>query len=155
MTLCLIAGQGRLPGLLVERLEAMGQAPVLAELDGFAMENRGDRPVIVFRIETLGSFLADLVSRGVTQVCFAGAIGRPRLEPGRVDRATLRLVPRMMMALRQGDDAALRVVLAVFQEAGIAVRAAHEVLPDLLPPHGVATRARPDEHAKRDAKRAA
>jgi len=155
MTLCLIAGQGRLPSLLTETLEAVGDAPLLAELEGFAMEGRGTRPVIGFRIEWLGSFLADLRARGVTRVCFAGAIRRPSLKTALIDPATQPLVPRMIQALAQGDDAALRTVLAFFEEAGLSIVAAHEVLPDLLLPAGVATTVQPDETARRDAARGA
>jgi molybdenum cofactor synthesis domain-containing protein len=54
----------------------------------------------------------------------AGAIGRPKLDPAMIDAATMPLVPRMMQALGQGDDGALRVVIALFEEAGFALRAA-------------------------------
>ncbi|WP_420818838.1 LpxI family protein [Oceaniglobus ichthyenteri] len=149
----MIAGQGRLPALLIERLEAVGEPPVLAELSGFKMEDRGTRPVIRFRIETLGSFIATLRDQGVDRVCFAGLIRRPPLDPALVDRATMPMVPRVMQALQQGDDAALRIVLALFEEAGLAVVAAHDVLPGLMPSPGIATQAQPDETARRDAQR--
>jgi UDP-2,3-diacylglucosamine hydrolase len=58
-----------------------------------------------------------------------------------VDAATMPLVPRMMAALQVGDDAALRTVLGFFEEAGFAVRAAQEIVPEVLPPEGVLTRA--------------
>lgn len=153
MSFALIGGTGALPGLLISRLEAAGTPPVLAELDGFAMEGRRARPVIHFCIETLGSLIAEFASRGVTQVCFAGALRRPALDPARIDAATLPLVPRIMQALEQGDDGALSVVIALFAEAGIEVVAAHDIAPDLLLPAGVPTRAQPDQRAKRNAAR--
>jgi len=155
MTLCLIAGQGRLPSLLLERLEATGAAPLLAALEGVTIAGAQTRPVTRFRIERLGSFLADLTARGVSDVCFAGAIRRPALDAGAVDPATMPLVPRMVQALGQGDDAALRMVLSFFEEAGLRIVAAHDVLPDLLPPTGVATRTQPGAASRRDAERAA
>lgn len=146
--LALIAGQGRLPGLI------LGQRPdaMVCELEGYPS---GLVPAPrVFRIERLGAFLADLGRAGVTEVCLAGRIGRPKLDPAAIDPATLPLVPRMMAALSEGDDAALRVVLAFFEEAGFTIRAAHEILPDLLPPEGVPTRAGPGDAAGRDVARA-
>ncbi len=153
--LVLVAGQGRLPGLLAERLDAEGRDHRIAELDGFAMDGRGSRPVISFRIERLGSFLAEIQALGATEVCFAGAVRRPALDPSAIDAATLPLVPRMMAALQAGDDAALRTVMAIFEEAGLRVTAAHEVVPELLPPEGMLTVAEPSDRDRSDAARAA
>lgn len=144
----LIAGEGALPRVLAEALDA----PVICELEGYAS---GLSDPVVFRIERLGSLIADLKARGVTRVCFAGAVRRPPLDPGAVDAATAPLVPRMMAALDSGDDAALRTVIGFFEEAGLAVVGAAELLPGLLPPAGVPTRARPGEADARDADRAA
>src|SRR6056297_1479041 len=108
--LALVAGQGRLPTLLAERA-APGR--ILA-LEGFLPDTV--LPDEIFRIETLGSVIADLVDRGTDRIVFAGAIGRPPLDPARIDAATMPLVPRMMAALQAGDDAALRIVLTFFEE---------------------------------------
>ena len=140
--LALIAGRGQLPGHVVAR----HGAPVLvAALEGFPPDHL--TPDLTFRVERLGSFIADLRSRDVTEICMAGAIGRPKLDPALIDTATMPLVPRMMQALGQGDDGALRVVIALFEEAGFTIRAAHEICPDLLLPEGIPTRAQPEpEH---------
>jgi DUF1009 family protein len=136
--LALIAGRGQLPDHVV----AAHGAPVLVTaLEGFAPDHL--TPDITFRVERLGSFITDLQARGVTQICMAGAIGRPALDPAMIDAATMPLVPRMMQALAQGDDGALRVVIALFEEAGFTIRAAHEICPDLVLPEGVPTRRKP------------
>jgi DUF1009 family protein len=146
--LALVAGQGALPGLV------LGARPdaLVCELEGFPSGLVAQPKV--FRIERLGSFLADLRASGVTEVCFAGRVGRPRLDPVLLDAATLPLVPRMMAALAEGDDAALRVVLAFFVEAGFAIRGAHEIVPGLLPAPGVLTAMQPGPQAERDVARA-
>lgn len=136
--LALIAGRGQLPDHIVA---AQSQPALVAALEGFAPDHLS--PDITFRVERLGSFIADLQARGVTEICMAGAIGRPALDPAMIDAATMPLVPRMMQALGQGDDGALRVVIALFEEAGFTIRAAHEICPDLLLPEGVPTKARP------------
>lgn len=106
-------------------------------LEGFAPDGVGQSRA--FRIEKLGSFLADLSADGVTEVCFAGGIARPPLDPSAVDAATMPLVPRILAAVQGGDDAALRAVIAVFEEAGMRVVAPQDVAPDLLelPIHGM------------------
>lgn len=139
--LALIAGRGQLPDHVVARYDG----PVLVTaLEGFAPDHL--TPDITFRVERLGSFIADLKARGVTQICMAGAIGRPKLDPAMIDAATMPMVPRMMQALGQGDDGALRVVISLFEETGLAIRAAHEICPDLLMSEGVPTKAKPAPH---------
>jgi DUF1009 family protein len=132
--LALIAGTGDLPPALVARLAAR---PLICALDGF---RPAVTPDLTFRIEQLGSFLADLKARGITTVCMAGAVTRPPIDPTAIDDATKPLVPRIMEAIAQGDDGALRAIIAIFEEAGLTVQAAHESAPDLLPEAGVLSR---------------
>lgn len=151
--LALFAGQGRLPVVLLHHLNASDQTPFVAELAGFPSEI-SDFPTHSFRVEHLGSLLSTLKDQGVNEVCFAGAIGRPKLDPSAIDAATMPLVPRMMAALSTGDDGALRAVLDIFEEAGFTIRAAHEILPDLLPKAGIYGATKPTERDETDAKRA-
>lgn len=147
--LALIAGEGRLPAILVDNL---AELPYIAALEDhppdFLVPDRR------FRLETLGALLAALRAAGVTEVCFAGAVRRPAIDPARLDAATLPLVPRMMAALGRGDDGALRELLAIFEEAGFAIRAADEIAPALMPPEGVPTARAPGERDRADAARA-
>lgn len=147
--LALVAGGGWLPGYIAARLGR--NALKIAALDGFPPE--GLEPDHVFRVETLGSFLAWLREAGVTRVCFAGPVRRPPLDPAAVDAATQPLVPRLVAAIRSSDDAALREVIAIFEEAGMAVVAAHDLVPDVLPAPGVPTRRKPGAEAEMDAVR--
>ncbi|MEL6585164.1 MAG: UDP-2,3-diacylglucosamine diphosphatase LpxI [Pseudomonadota bacterium] len=128
--LALIAGQGDLPARLASVLGRAGRPWFACHLDGFLPSGVGQSRG--FRIETLGTFLADLRTDGTTEVCFAGKIARPPLDPTAVDAQTMPLVPRMMQALQAGDDAALRIVITFFEEAGIRVIGAHEVDHTLL-----------------------
>lgn len=129
--LALIAGTGDLPAAL---LAALPTRPLVCALAGF---DPVVPPDVTFRIEHLGSFLADLKARGVTQVCMAGAVQRPPVDPSAIDAATMPLVPVMMAAMGRGDDGALRGFITVLEQQGFAVVAAHEVAPDLLPDAGV------------------
>lgn len=143
--LALIAGTGELPPALVARLDVR---PLVCALDGFAPELPVDVP---FRLENLGSFLQDLSARGVTQICMAGGVKRPQIDPAQIDAATMPLVPKIQAAIAQGDDGALRVVIALLEDAGFEVVAAHDIAPDLLPDAGVLTKARPDPWHHADA----
>ena len=114
--LALICGQGALPGVIVSNLS---HAPVVAALEQFPPE--GLAVDLTFRLETLGTFLKALKERGVLQVCFAGAIRRPKINPEQIDAATQPLVAQISRALSGGDDAALRAVVDIFEQAGFEV----------------------------------
>lgn len=148
--LALIAGSGALPDELVDRLP---ERPLICAMEGFPPDRLAvDRP---FSIEQLGSLIADLKARGVSELCMAGAVGRPPIDPSRIDAATMPLVPVLQTAILSGDDGALRAVIGIFEEAGLRVRAAHEIAPDLLPPLGSLTQAAPSEGDLQDAARGA
>ena len=143
--LALIAGTGDLPVALLARLESR---PVVCAMSGFAPGIAAD---ITFRLEHLGTFLADLRGRGVTQICMAGAVRRPQIDPKDIDAATLPLIPKLQAAMAQGDDGALRAIIALLEAEGFAIVAAHEIAPDLLPPAGVLTDAHPATWHRADA----
>lgn len=146
--LAIIAGEGRLPGLIVRAQEV---PPLICALDGFLPE--GIEPDLVFRLETLGTLLETLRDRGVTDICLAGAVRRPPLDPERIDAATKLLIPRLGSALAKGDDGALRAIIGIFEESGFAVRGADELAPDLLPPAGYLGGPEPTEQSRADSAR--
>jgi DUF1009 family protein len=145
MTLALIAGLGGLPTALVAALQARKRKVIVCEMHGFVSEVTGDFHRIAFRFETLGTFLADLKTAGVTEVCMAGAMQRPKVDPTLIDAATMPLVPRLMAAMAKGDDGTLSAVVALFEEQGFAVVGAHAIAPDLLPMSGVHTQVAPPD----------
>ncbi|MGS4947701.1 LpxI family protein [Meridianimarinicoccus sp. RP-17] len=151
----IVAGRGALPVALARALAGRGRDVVLAEMAGFPVDNPDDLPVIPFRVEKLGALFKTLRAAGVREVAFAGAVARPRLDPAQFDFRTLTLAPRILASLKGGDDATLRMVLDIFEGEGFAVRAAHDIAPDLLPSAGVLTRAQPGSRDRKDASRAA
>lgn len=153
--LALIAGTGLLPAVLVDRMTEAGQPFRVCALRDDVPDLPADIPVTVFRLEQLGSLMAQIRQAGCTAVCLAGAIRRPRIDPAQVDAATRPLLEQIAGALRAGDDGALRVVLRLFETQGFVIRAATDICPDLLPPAGVPTRRKPDDADGADAGRAA
>ncbi|WP_299785850.1 UDP-2,3-diacylglucosamine diphosphatase LpxI [uncultured Marivita sp.] len=134
MTLALICGQGRLPRIVAK---AQDQRPLVCVLNGF--EPDGLAADLTFHLETLGTLMDTLKARGVTQVCLCGAIRRPPIDPARLDAKTAPMVPRLQTALTSGDDGALRIVMDLFEEAGLRIAAVDDLVPDLLPAEGVLT----------------
>lgn len=148
--LAVISGRGQLPATLVR---ARDEPALICAVEGFLPDDIA--PDLTFRLETLGTLLAELTSRGVRQVCFAGAIRRPPVDPTLIDAATWPLVPVLQQAILAGDDAALRAVVGIFETAGFEVLGAHEVAPGLLPEAGVISQAQPDARMTQDALRGA
>lgn len=128
----IIAGRGALPAALVA---ALAERPFVAALEGF--DPAGLIPDLAFRVERLVPFLRRLEAEGVGRVCFAGAVERPTLDPALFDPDTATMVPRLLTAMAQGDDATLREVLTIFEEAGFALAGVEEIAPDLVPGPGV------------------
>jgi len=143
----LIAGQGRLPEVLV----AADPNMLIAGLEPFLPEAL--QPDIRFRIETLGSLIEDLRARGVTELCMAGRIARPDIDLARVDDATKPLLARVEAALAKGDDGALRALISIFEDAGVKVVGAKDVADDLLLDAGVATKCGPGTDTEANARR--
>ncbi|GHG80680.1 LpxI family protein [Pseudodonghicola xiamenensis] len=148
--LALIAGRGSLP---VAIARAQTQPALICALE----DNGPDRLEVDlwFRLETLGSLIAELKQRGATQVCMAGAIRRPQIDPAAIDAATLPLVPVLTEALQRGDDGALRAVITLFETAGITAVPAQEAAPGLLIGASTPTVSQPTEAHHRDARRGA
>ncbi|MEP1767499.1 MAG: UDP-2,3-diacylglucosamine diphosphatase LpxI [Sulfitobacter sp.] len=150
MTLALIAGRGDLPALVAD---ACDTPPLVCGYEGIPLA--GVEADITYRLETLGSLLLALGNRGVTQVCFAGGLDRPALDPTKLDAETAPLVPMFMQALQSGDDGALRVVVDLFEKTGFEVLGAHEIAPQLLAKGGVYGTHWPDAQMRADGKRGA
>ncbi|MGI9389064.1 MAG: LpxI family protein [Boseongicola sp.] len=147
--LALIAGQGRLPA----QVAAAAAAPVIVtNVAGYQPD--GLTPEFDFKLERIASFFSALHDRGVSEVCFAGAVRRPGFDPTRVDDASLQFVERIVGAAQKGDDGALRTLLLLFEEAGFVIRAAQDIAPNLLPEAGAQTDISPTRDDDEEAIRA-
>lgn len=125
----IIAGAGALPGLLA----AAGSARIV-RFEG--APGGTDGADLVARFEQLGALFAALKAHGVTELCLAGAMRRVDFNPDALDPVTRALLPRLSAAMGQGDDALLRVIVAIFEEQGFTIRGAQEVRPDLVAQSG-------------------
>lgn len=144
----LIVGNGALPRHLIDALDG---TPLVAGVDG---TTPGVATDLTFRLSHIASFIAALKDKGVTQLCFAGGVTRPNLNPNDIEPESLPYIQRLMTAIQSGDGGALDIVLDIFQDAGFTIKAAHNVAPDLLPTPGVLTKTHPGDAEKADLARA-
>lgn len=141
--IALIAGTGGVPGVLARRLMEQGEVPLICAMAGFAPDVPDGLERIEFRLEQLGTLLADLRTRGVNRICMAGLMRRPVLDLALVDEATAPLLAALQQALPQGDDGTLRAITRLLEGQGFTIIGASDIAPDLLVPSGIPTRAQP------------
>ncbi|SFK64940.1 LpxI family protein [Shimia haliotis] len=146
--LAILSGGGALPVMIAQ---AHPEA-VRIVFEGVAHEM--PEPVELHSIAKMGAIWQALKDAGVDRVVFAGGLGRPALNPADMDAGMMSIAPRLLTAMQQGDDALLRLIIAVFEEQGFAVVGAHEVLPDLCAPEGIFAGPEPDDVALNDAEKA-
>jgi len=134
----LIAGGGQFPLLVAESASDDGYAVFAV---GFqrqtdpALANKVAR-YAELKIGQLNRMIAFFQKQGVEQVCFAGAISKPRAMQLRPDFRALRLI---LASRHKGDDALLRALIREMESEGLTVVQAADFLPDLRGPAGMCT----------------
>ena len=108
-----------------------------------------------FPIEKLGQVFEALKDGGIERLVFAGSLARPAMDPGAFDAVMMSVAPRLLAAMQQGDDALLRQVIAIFEEQGVSVVGAHDLLPELTAAPDVTVGPAPNANAHSDITRAA
>ncbi len=137
----LIAGGGDLPVEIAHAMVEMN--PFIVRVKGFGTDPFAGFESIEKSIGQIGGILKALKGAGCDAICFAGYVKRPDIKDLQMDARGLILVPKALAAGRNGDDAILRVVIAEFEQAGLAVIGANEVLKSLAPGAGLLTRTAP------------
>ena len=154
MTLALISGGGELPVYLLNHLNLKREPYILCELDGAESSFQDITNKISVRIESLGSVLDKLSDAGVKRVCFAGKIGRPKINISEVDLSTRPLLPKLYEALKTGDNEAIKHIISIFEDRGFSVIGAHEICPELLASRGLQGKSIPSAFDYFDVERA-
>ena len=137
--LAIVAGDGDLPKLLAEDCARTGRDYVVVLFAGFAPDWVAGRPVIKAEFEKPARMFKALRAGGFAHVTFAGAMQRPQLSLLKFDLKFWRLAPKLLPAMKSGDDVTLRTITAIFEAEGMEVIGAHDVLESLLAPSGIQT----------------
>lgn len=132
----LIAGGGALPVELAARCEAAGRSFAVMRLKSFADPALARYPGVDVGLGEFGKVFKALRAEGCEVVCFAGNVKRPDFATLMPDARGLKVVPGLIMAARQGDDALLRRVLDEFEKEGFEIEGAHEVVGEMTLPLG-------------------
>lgn len=138
----IVAGRGQFPVLVARGARAIGRPVVMvgfsghtdpaiaAEADAFSMLHLGQ----------VGKVIEFMHRHGVTELCFAGAISKPKALDLRPDMRAVKI----LFSLRgKGDDALLRAVADELAKANLTVVSPVAFAPSLRAPAGVQTRRAP------------
>jgi hypothetical protein len=150
----LIAGGGGLPLAVAHRCEAEGRSFYIVRLDGFADPHLARWPGDDFGMAQIGAILKTLKAQDCGAVCLAGIVSRPDFKTLKPDFKGATLLPGIVKAATQGDDALLRKILSVFEAEGFAVEGADDILGGDTLPAGALGRATPSPEQIEDLKKA-
>jgi DUF1009 family protein len=132
-----IAGGGELPVLLAEHCAASGTPYFVARVAPYADAALATHPGVTNGLGAMGARMAAMREAGCDAVVLIGQVPRPDVSKLELDDAAKAMLPAILEALPQGDDALLRAVLSEHERAGFKVLGAEEVMGDLLAPAGV------------------
>lgn len=147
----LVAGGGVMPFAVADSLAARGIDPVLFALRGVCDPVRVER----FRhhwvsIGQYGRVVRLLRAENCKDLVFIGTLVRPALSEIRLDWDTLRVMGRVLVAFRGGDDHLLTGISRIFEQDGFRLVGVRDVAADLLMPEGHLSRTVPDQSAASD-----
>lgn len=146
----IVAGGGALPHAIADHCKATGQAYYVAQVAPFADGDWSGHPGARFDLGAMGARKAALREAGCDAVVMAGLVKRPDFSALAWDEGGKALLPKLVAAARQGDDALLRVLVADFEAEGFRVLGAHEACPPLLARAGALGARAPDAQALSD-----
>lgn len=152
--LALIAGGGALPLAVAARCEAEGRPLFVIRLAGFADPLLSARDGVDLGMAQIGGILAAMKTAGCAAVCLAGTVSRPDFRSLKPDFKGATLLPGIVKAASQGDDALLRKILSVFEGEGYAVEGADDILGGDTLPAGALGRVTPDATQLADLRKA-
>jgi hypothetical protein len=103
----------------------------------------------------MGARIEAVRAAGCDAITIIGQVSRPDLSTLKLDEAAYQMMPAILAAMSQGDDALLRAVLSEHEKAGFRVVGVDEAMSELLAPAGVWGDVQPTAKQLNDVKKAA
>jgi UDP-2,3-diacylglucosamine hydrolase len=132
-----IAGGGELPVVLADHCAATNRPYFVARITPYAEPALSAHPGADNGLGHMGGRMRAMRDAGVDAVVLIGQVPRPDISKIDLDDGAMAMLPAIMAALPQGDDALLRAILNEHERAGFQVVGAEDVMGDLLAPEGV------------------
>ncbi|MBR5154216.1 MAG: UDP-2,3-diacylglucosamine diphosphatase LpxI [Alphaproteobacteria bacterium] len=150
----IIAGGGDLPQKLIQYCQSINRDFFVLAIKDNANEElfSSDVPHAWIRIGEAGTGFKLLKEKEVKELVLIGTIRRPSFKDLIPDLRTTLFFAKLG-AKSVGDDGILRALVKEIEEEGIKVVGIQEVIPDLLAPVGLLTKASPNKEDEEDIKR--
>ncbi|SOH93605.1 hypothetical protein SAMN06273572_102282 [Monaibacterium marinum] len=128
-SLGIIAGRGSLPKSVAEARLAAGLPYFVVGLQGFAGDWIIEHPHRIVSILAVGKLLNAFKEAECTHVTMAGGVERPSINQLKLDAKALSWLPKLLPALRRGDDNLLRTIRELLEAEGLILVGADTILP--------------------------
>jgi len=154
-TLGLIAGGGELPRAVAMAARKAGRAVFVVPLTGSVTEDWvQDFPHEFLSPGEPGRIIKALKGAGVAEVLLAGKVDRPKFQDLKLDAKGVLLLPKAIAAAKKGDDALLRFIVGICEDAGLTAISVAQAAPALVAEEGVLGAVVPDAEHRADIERA-
>jgi len=150
-----IAGGGELPVVLAEHCAATGAPYFVARVSPYADPALERHPGTTNGLGAMGARIEAMRNAGCDAVVLIGQVPRPDFAALELDDGARAMLPALIAAASQGDDALLRALLSEHERAGLRVLGAEEVMADLLAPAGAWGAHAPNSAQMKDLRQAA
>jgi UDP-2,3-diacylglucosamine hydrolase len=128
----MIAGSGALPVAIAHDLQRAGTPMYIARISSLSDPALEAFEGASFGLGAIGALFSAFRSAGCDTVVYAGVVRRADPSTLDFDAEGLALLPKVLSAMREGDDALLRVFVEATEEAGFKVIGAEEAAGGLL-----------------------
>ena len=151
----LIAGGGELPRAVAMAARNAGRAVFVVPLTGSVTEEWvKDFPHEFLSPGEPGRIIKALKGAGVAEVLLAGKVDRPKFQDLKLDAKGVLLLPKAIAAAKKGDDALLRFIVGICEDAGLTAISVAQAAPALVAEEGVLGAVVPDAEHRADIERA-
>ncbi len=133
----ILAGSGEIPARLISACRATGRDVFVIAFNGETDPATVDDCDHAWRdLAAVGGTVDALKSAACEEVVLIGPLHRPQFSALKPDWRGVKLLPKIVRAARQGDDALLTVVVQFLEQEGFRVVGADEILTEMAAPMG-------------------
>jgi DUF1009 family protein len=151
----IIAGGGELPVALAEYCAAASLPYFVARISPYADTALDRHPGATHGLGAMGARMQTLREAGCDALVLIGQVPRQDPRALKLDDVAIGMLPALLAAAPEGDDALLRAVMAEHEKAGFKIVGAEEAMAALLATSGAWGVHAPDAAATRDMIKAA
>lgn len=150
-----IAGSGALAYEIIINARNNDINLYVIALNGISDANVIELANDVFGIGEIGKIIKIIKNNEIKKLAIAGYVKRPDFSKIAFDATGLKILPKILLSAKKGDDAIMRTVLGEFENNNIEIVGPEVILQNLLAPIGVLGEIIPNDNDLEDIKKAA